>query len=186
MTSKACNGSHPWNANVNSSPETIYHFPESPGEPGKFDFYRVYLSFHTHNSDPTLSGCSDEPTISAPSTISSSSSSSVIKRRWTPFADILSSDESKSSILTSSQSSNSISAAKPQAMSSINSDGLSNVNGTEKEPIQSAQSLLSLTDAVKNSMNKGQLSANSNKIRRPFGGTTLSSKDLNHLSPQSM
>ncbi|CAF5074841.1 unnamed protein product [Rotaria magnacalcarata] len=130
----------------------------------------------------------DKPTISAPSTISSSSSSSssVTKRRWTPFADILSSDESKSSILTSSQSSNSISAAKLQATSSINSNGLLNTNGTEKEPIQSAQSLSSLTDAVKNSMNKGQLSTNSNQIRRPFGGTTLSSKDLNHLSPQSM
>jgi hypothetical protein len=47
-------------------------------------------------------------------------------------------------------------------------------------------SFSSLTDVVKNAMNKGQLSKSSNQIRRPASGTTLSTKDLNHLSPQSM
>ncbi len=28
------------NLDVNPSPETMYHFPISPSEPGKFDFYR--------------------------------------------------------------------------------------------------------------------------------------------------
>jgi hypothetical protein len=28
------------NLDVNPSPETMYHFPMSPSEPGKFDFYR--------------------------------------------------------------------------------------------------------------------------------------------------
>lgn len=71
-------------------------------------------------------------------------------------------------------------------MSTVDSGVLSKANESVKEPIQSAQSSSKLTDAVNNAMNKGQLSTNSNQNRRPFLGTTLSSKDLNHLSPQSM
>jgi hypothetical protein len=78
-----------------------------------------------------------------------------------------------------SASSNSIFSTKSQPVSSTDSSVLSNTNGT----IQSAPSL---TDTVKNAFNKGQLDAPSKTIRRPQSGTTLSTKDLNHLSPQSM
>ncbi len=40
MASKTFNHSRPMNFDVNPSPETMYHFPMSPSEPGKFDFYR--------------------------------------------------------------------------------------------------------------------------------------------------
>lgn len=97
----------------------------------------------------------------------STTSAAVAKRRWTPFADLVSSG----------------STSKSQTISSTNSSVLSNTNGIQNESNQSASSL---TDAVKNAMNKGHLDVPVNQIRRPINGTTLSSKDLNHLSPQSM
>jgi hypothetical protein len=68
----------------------------------------------------------------------------------------------------------------------MDSSVVSNTNSSKTQPVQSVGSLSSLTDIVKNAMNKGHLSAPSNQMRRPASGTTLSSKDLNHLSPQSM
>ena len=73
--------------------------------------------------------------------------------------------------------------SKSQTVSSIDSSVSSNTNGTHNDSIQSASSL---TDAVRNAMNKGELSTTKTQMRRPISGTTLSSKDLNHLSPQSM
>lgn len=40
MASKTFYRSGPISLDINPSPETMYHFPISPGEPGKFDFYR--------------------------------------------------------------------------------------------------------------------------------------------------
>jgi hypothetical protein len=54
------------------------------------------------------------------------------------------------------------------------------------KPIQTVASFSSLTDAVRNAMQGGQLNSTTNQLRRQGNGTTLSSKDLNHLSPQSM
>jgi hypothetical protein len=68
----------------------------------------------------------------------------------------------------------------------MDSSVVSNTNSSKTQPIQSVGSLSSLTDIVKNAMNKGHLSAPSKQMQRPASGTTLSSKDLNHLSPQSM
>lgn len=113
------------------------------------------------------------PTLSAPTL-----SSSIGKRRWTPFADIVSSDQSKSCILP-----NTISISKSQTVPLMDSSVSLNSNSLQKETNQSTSSL---TNVVKNAMNKGQLSVPSKTIRRPTSGTTLSTKDLNHLSPQSM
>lgn len=60
------------------------------------------------------------------------------------------------------------------------------VPNTNSAKSESTESFSSLTDIVKNAMNKGHLSASSNEIRRAASGTTLSTKDLNHLFPQSM
>jgi len=68
----------------------------------------------------------------------------------------------------------------------MDSSVLSNTNGNKTESIQTVSSFSSLTDAVKNAMNKKQFDIPSKQIRRPTNGTTLSTKDLNHLSPQSM
>jgi hypothetical protein len=88
--------------------------------------------------------------------------------------------------MSSSSSSNTISTSQCQTVSSINANVLANTNGIPNEPIQSVSSLSSLTDAVKNAMNKRHLGVSSNETRRPSSGTTLFTKDLNHLSPQSM
>jgi hypothetical protein len=125
-----------------------------------------------------LKSCFLAPTLTAPTTTSSTE-----KRRWTPFADIVSSDSSKTSI---SNSSNTIPTSKFQTVSSIDSSVLSNANSIQNEPIQSVSSSSSLTNAVKSAMNHGRFDVSSNQIRRPLSGATLSSKDLNHLSPQSM
>lgn len=179
MASTTSNRSRPINFDVNPSPETFYHFPASPSEPGKFDFYRVHLNNHPSMTDSKISDNYDAPTLSVPTT-----TSSITNKRWTPFADIVSSDQSTASLLANSSSSNSFLTSKSQTTSSSVS---SNTNSTQKnETIQSVASSSSLTDVVKNAMNRGHLSAGSNQIRRPASGTTLSSKDLNHLSPQSM
>ncbi len=67
-----------------------------------------------------------------------------------------------------------------QVVPTINSSVSSDTNGKQN------QTGSSLTDAVQNGLNKGQLGVHVNTIRRPISGATLSSKDLNHLSPQSM
>lgn len=40
MASRTSNQSGPISLDINPSPETMYHLPFSPNEPGKFDFYR--------------------------------------------------------------------------------------------------------------------------------------------------
>jgi len=40
MASKTYSRPIPVTFEVPATPETIYHFPISPSEPGKFDFYR--------------------------------------------------------------------------------------------------------------------------------------------------
>ncbi|CAF2393848.1 unnamed protein product [Rotaria sp. Silwood2] len=179
MGSKACNRQRPWSFDVNYFPETVFHFPISPGEAGKFDFYRAYITNHGYFTDPTSFDCSDASTLPT-------SPSSIKKRREISSVDFVSSDESKSSTLTTSQSSNSISSAKSEGMSSKDSNVLSKTNSAHRELTHSTQSFPSLADLVKNVINKGHFSAKSNHTSYSFSGTTLSSKDLNHLSPQSM
>jgi len=182
MASKRFNRSGPINVDVNPSPETMYHFPISPAEPGKFDFYRVHLANQAHYSDPMFLDNYDAPTLSAPKT----SSSSIGQRRWTPFADIVAADSSKSSLLSNASSSNSIPTSTLQTVYQNDSSVSSNTNGVQNEPIKSVPSFSSLTDLVKNAMHKGHLDVPPNQMRRPSSGATLSTKDLNHLSPQSM
>jgi len=182
MASTTSNRERAWTFDVSPSPETMYHFPSSPGEPGKFDFYRVHLANHACYPDSMLSQNSDAPSLAAPSI-----SSSITKRRWTPFADIVSSDRSQSSLLPiSSSSANSIPTSKSQLISTSDSSIVSNTNVRQNESIQPVGSFSSLTDMLKNAMNKGHLDIPSTQMRRPISGTTLSTKDLNHLSPQSM
>ena len=99
----------------------------------------------------------------APVLSTSTGLSTVPKQRWTPFADLVS-----------------VPISTCQVVPTINSSVSSDTNGKQN------QTGSSLTDAVKKDMNKGLLDVNVNKIRRPISGATLSSKDLNHLSPQSM
>lgn len=54
------------------------------------------------------------------------------------------------------------------------------------KPIQTVASFSSLTDAIKSAMQRGHFDPTGTQLRRPASGTTLSSKELNHLSPQSM
>ena len=54
------------------------------------------------------------------------------------------------------------------------------------KPIQQVASFSSLTDAVKNAMMRGHLNPTINQLKQQTNRTTVSSKDLNHLSPQSM
>lgn len=70
--------------------------------------------------------------------------------------------------------------------SSTDSDSAPINNKIQNKPIQTVASFSSLADAVKNAMNRGHLSTTADQLRRPENGATLSSKDLNHLSPQSM
>lgn len=160
MASKTYTRTVPIIYDVPASPETIFHFPVSPSEPGKFDFYRVHLANHVNHSDDSFSGNFDAPVL-----LPSTSTPSNKKRRWTPFADLVSTN------LNSSTTPSRI------VESSV---GL-NTTGT-----QANTSSTSLTDAVKSAMDKGNLTVPSNQTRRLTSGITLSSKDLNHLSPQSM
>lgn len=114
-----------------------------------------------------------------------SASSSTITRRWTPFANIAPPEQSKSFLSTSTSSLNSTSATRSFTMSAMDSSVTSNTNRSQTEPIQSTSSFSSLTDIVKNAMNKKPSATNVQPVRRPVCGTTLSTKDLNHLSPQS-
>ncbi|CAF0717844.1 unnamed protein product [Adineta steineri] len=175
MASKLFNRSRPMNFDVNPSPETFYHIPISPSEPGKFDFYRVHLTNQDCHSNSIFSDNSDVPTLFA--------QSSTANRRWSPFADIVTSNQSKSSVSTSSSSLNSFVTLNSQT---INSSVMSNTSNIQNETMQSVASFPSLTDIVKNAMSKTQVTSSLNQIRRPTRGTTLSTKDLNHLSPQSM
>ena len=65
-------------------------------------------------------------------------------------------------------------------------DILAKTSSITNKPIQTVASFSSLTDAVKNAMQRGSLSAGHHPLRRPASGSTVSTKDLNHLSPQSM
>jgi len=62
----------------------------------------------------------------------------------------------------------------------------SDVSKTLNKPIQTVASFSSLTDAVRNAMQRGNLMPPKNQLGRQTNQTTVSSKDLNHLSPQSM
>ena len=90
-------------------------------------------------------------------------------RRWTPFANIR--DPSMVSIKKSAATD----ADLPSSNSSISN-----------KPIQTVASFSSLTDAVKNAMKKGSITAGPSPLSRPDKRSSVSSKDLNHLSPQSM
>ena len=89
-------------------------------------------------------------------------------KRWTPFANVR-----DPSIVSTKKSAT-------DADLPVNKALISN------KPIQTVASFSSLTDAVKNAMQKGTLGAGPNSLRRPASGSSISSKDLNHLSPQSM
>jgi len=104
-------------------------------------------------------------------------SSTEVPKRWSPFANLKHlSDQPK----TSSSSS---ALFCPTTKSSTDIDVTSK---TLNKPIQTVASFSSLTDAVRNAMQRGQLNSTNSQLQRPNNGTTLSSKELNHLSPQSM
>lgn len=202
MSSKPSSTSRPIPVDATPSPDSYFHIPVSPSEPGKFDFYRyvknkwiidqidsfffrVHLANQTHRKDSLLTETSDGKFVviqwrhsndkmceglfeiidvfsfsfsfSAPS-LSSGSSSSIPTRRWTPFADAVPTDISKSSSFPSN----------------------SRTTTTE-----STGSFSTLTEIVKNAMNRGHFDSNNNATRTQVCGTTISSKDLNHLCPQS-
>ena len=109
------------------------------------------------------------PTLTTSPTTSS-------KQCWMPSGDSVSSSQSK---LFPSSSINSRSFQE----SSVPCDTNSKSRGSESNVV----SCSTLTKTVKEAMNKGQLSTtNSNPTKSAYHGTTLSTKDLNHLSPQSM
>jgi hypothetical protein len=54
------------------------------------------------------------------------------------------------------------------------------------KPIQTVASFASLTDAVRNAMQRGNINTTANQLQRQTNRSTVSTKDLNHLSPQSM
>lgn len=95
-------------------------------------------------------------------------------KRWTPFSHM-------KYLVDQPKSSSSSALYSP----SSNADDLAINNKTLNKPIQTVASFSSLTDAVKNAMQKGNLMAPQNQLRRPLN-VTVSTKDLNHLSPQSM
>ncbi|UJR35119.1 hypothetical protein I4U23_027890 [Adineta vaga] len=177
MASKLFSRTRPINFDANPSPETMFHLPMSPSEPGKFDFYRVHLANQNCHKDATLTDASDTPTLS--------SSSSTTTRRWTPFANIAPVETPKIFSSTNSTSLNSNSTGRSHTISTMDSSVMSNTNCSQKESIPSTSSFSSLTDIVKNAMYRNQLTTEVNQMRRPISGTTLSTKDLNHLSPQS-
>ncbi|CAF0874197.1 unnamed protein product [Adineta ricciae] len=174
MASQLFSRTRPINFDANPSPDTMYHLPMSPSEPGKFDFYRVHLA---NQASQTHTDNSDTPTLSA--------SSSTATRRWTPFANIAPPDQSKGFLSTNTSSLNSTSSTRSLIMPAMDSSVTSNTNRSQTEPIPSTSSFSSLTDIVKNAMNKKPSTTNVQPVRRLVCGTTLSTKDLNHLSPQS-
>jgi len=91
-----------------------------------------------------------------------------------------------SDTLKTSSSSSSSALFCPRINSSVDTDRLPINNKTLNKPIQTVASFSSLSDAVKNAMQKGNINPTTNQLRRPTNGTSLSSKELNHLSPQSM
>jgi hypothetical protein len=103
-----------------------------------------------------------------------------LPKRWLPFSNMK--DLSDQPKLSSSSSALFSATSK----SSTDSDIPSRNNTTQNKPIQTVASFSSLTDAVKNAMQRGHLNPTMNQLQRQANGTTLSSKDLNHLSPQSM
>ncbi|CAF0755715.1 unnamed protein product [Rotaria sordida] len=181
MSSKTRDRSHTWNFGMKAPLESMFHLPLNTSEAGKFGFYRLYLTNHASDTDPTLFDNSEAPVL-----LESTSSSSNGNRQWRPFASFVTPDDSKSSTLTSSQSSNSISTMQSDGISSMNSSVSSNTNSSQIQPNHFAQSVPSLADIVKSAINIGHFGATLQQSRRSFSGTTLSSKDLNHLSPQSM
>jgi hypothetical protein len=101
----------------------------------------------------------------------------TVNRRWSPFADVA---PSKSPLV------NTVGLTSQSSSLKESNVLLDHVSQYDDTPATSVGSFSLLTDAVKSAMNKGQLSAGSNRTRQAIGGTTLSTKDLNHLSPQSM
>ncbi|CAF1474320.1 unnamed protein product [Adineta steineri] len=155
----------PLSINTTKSNEAGYDFALSPTEPGKFDFYRVHVDNQTNKNDAMFS---DNYEVS--------NSSNDLPKRWTPFYNMKHlSDQPKTA-----------SSSALYAKSSADTDTISTNNKTLNKPIQTVASFSSLTDAVKNAMQRGHLNTTTNQLRRQANGTTLSSKELNHLSPQSM
>ncbi|CAF2390670.1 unnamed protein product [Rotaria sp. Silwood2] len=164
MASRSSSQSQPIKTPAQSN-ETDFDFPLSPNEPGKFDFYRVHLNNQGHKNDSMFS---DDFAVFH--------SSTEIPKHWTPLAHMKHlSDQGK----TSSASALFSSTSKSSTDSDIS-------NKVQNKPIQTVASFSSLADAVKNAIHRGHLNTTADQFRRPASGTTLSSKDLNHLSPQSM
>lgn len=138
-------------------------FPLSPTEPGKFDFYRVHVTNQGHGMDSMFSDNHD-----------SSFAAKELPKHWTPLINMKHLSES-----AKSSSSTSLPGKSSADESSINKP-------ITNKPIQQVASFSSLTDAVKNAMKKGYINPTINQLRQQTNGTTVSSKDLNHLSPQSM
>ena len=92
--------------------------------------------------------------------------------RWTPFANLKHLSD------------------QPKAFTSSSTLYSSTTKSTDlpptNKPIQTVASFSSLTDAIKSAMQRGHFDPTVTQLRRPASGTTLSSKELNHLSPQSM
>lgn len=158
MASKAYPQSRPIDFDNDMSSRNMYYMPISPSEPGKFDFYRVYLANHRSESDSTFPDNVDAPNLST---------TTPSQTRWTPFANLSSTERIESSSKTNSIGN----------VQSIRSNETNQMQGATKT---------TLTEQVKTALDQGQLTVNSNQSKRIFGGTSLSSKDLNHLSPQSM
>jgi hypothetical protein len=120
-------------------------------------------------------------TIFCKKNILAPNTSTEIPKRWTPFANM---KHLSDTLKTSSSSSSALFC--PTKNSSVDTDLLPINNKTLNKPIQTVASFSSLSDAVKNAMQKGNINPTTNQLRRPTNGTSLSSKELNHLSPQSM
>ncbi|CAF1133605.1 unnamed protein product [Rotaria sordida] len=165
MASKSLSESQS-NKTISECNGTDLDFPLSPGEAGKFDFYRVHLNNQGCNNDSMFSNDCEV-----------FNSVTEIPKYWTPFAHMKHLSEygktsSSSSALFGSTSQSSTDSDIP--------------NKKQNKPIQTVASFSSLGDAIKSAINRGHLNFTTNQFRRPASGTTLSSKDLNHLSPQSM
>ncbi|CAF0945226.1 unnamed protein product [Adineta ricciae] len=158
MSSKT--STKPLSIKTTDNTQTGYDFALSPTEPGKFDFYRVHVSNQINQDNSMFADQYEVP-----------HTTDEIPKRWLPFAQMKRlADQPKTA---SSSALNSETSTDSGKASIIN------------KPIQTVASFSSLSDAVKNAMNKGHLST-TNQLRRPGSGATLSSKELNHLSPQSM
>ncbi|UJR10703.1 hypothetical protein I4U23_014896 [Adineta vaga] len=140
--------------------QTGYDFALSPTEPGKFDFYRVHVSNQINKNDSMFADHHDVP-----------HTTDEMPKRWLPYAQMKHLSEQPKT------------ASSSALYSETSTDSSSTL--IRNKPIQTVASFSSLTDAVKNAMHKGQLST-TNQLRRPANGATVSSKELNHLSPQSM